>query len=103
MPGGNRLPEPSPAGLNTLAKAILNYAVPNSTRVPREVEEQTIGAERFPLWSGPDSVMRRPHNPTILHAILTGEPYPVNDWIIISAKVTACPGLSRRCYDGNLF
>jgi len=50
------------------------------------MEEQTLGADRFPLWAGPDSVMRRPHNPTVINAMLTGEPYPVRAWVIEGAN-----------------
>lgn len=80
IPGGNRLPEPPPVGFSALQEAI------ESARVPREVEEQTLGTERFPLWAGPEAVMRRPHNPTIIDAIITGEPYPVKAWVIMWAN-----------------
>ncbi len=39
--------------------------------------EQTLGADRFPLWSGPKGWQTACHNPTVLDAILTGEPHPV--------------------------
>jgi anaerobic selenocysteine-containing dehydrogenase len=80
VPGGNRLPEPPTIGFNALGKAMV------SSRVPKEVEEKTLGTDRFPLWAGPEAVMRRPHNPTIINAILTGEPYPVKAWIIMWAN-----------------
>lgn len=80
VPGGNRLPEPPPAGFSILNKTLL------SARVPREIEEKTLGTNRFPLWAGPESVMRRPHNPTIINAMLTGEPYPIKAWVIMSAN-----------------
>jgi thiosulfate reductase/polysulfide reductase chain A len=80
VPGGNRLAEPPAAGFRVLDRVM------ESARVSREVEEQTLGADRFPLWAGPDSIMRRPHNPTIINAILTGEPYAVKAWIIMRAN-----------------
>ena len=80
VPGGNRFPEPPPIGFSALGKAMV------SSRVPKEVEEKTLGTDRFPLWAGPDAVMRRPHNPTIINAILTGEPYPVKAWVIMWAN-----------------
>jgi thiosulfate reductase / polysulfide reductase chain A len=46
-------------------------------RLPEEIERQTIGADRFPLWAGPRGWQTACHNPTVLDAILTGEPYPV--------------------------
>jgi len=82
VPGGNRLPEPPPTSFSVLGNNALPAKFMESTRVPREVEEQTMGAGRFPLWAGPESVIRRPHNPTVINAMLTDEPYPVKAWII---------------------
>ena len=80
VPGGNRIGEPPPNGFSVLSKAM------ESARVVKEVEKQTLGADRFPLWAGPDSVIHRPHNPTIINAMLTGEPYPVKAWVIRGAN-----------------
>ena len=46
-------------------------------RLPREIEEQRIGAARFPLWSGPEGWQAACHNPSVIEAMLTGVPYPV--------------------------
>jgi anaerobic selenocysteine-containing dehydrogenase len=46
-------------------------------RLPRNVEEQRIGADRFPLWSGPEGWQAACHNPSVIEAILSGKPYPV--------------------------
>lgn len=46
-------------------------------RLPREIEEQTIGAARFPLWAGPKGWQTACHNPSVISAILEGMPYPV--------------------------
>src|SRR6185436_823940 len=46
-------------------------------RLPREIEEQRIGADKFPLWSGPEGWQAACHNPSVMDAILTGRPYPV--------------------------
>jgi thiosulfate reductase / polysulfide reductase chain A len=46
-------------------------------RLPREIEEQTIGAAQFPLWAGPDGWQTATHNPSVIEAMLTGKPYPV--------------------------
>jgi anaerobic selenocysteine-containing dehydrogenase len=80
VPGGNRLPERPPAGFAVLSQAL------KRARVPREVEQHTLGADRYPLWAGPDSLMHHPHNPTVLNAIVTGEPYPVKAWVIMGAN-----------------
>ena len=80
VPGGNRLPERPPLGFNALGQALF------ASRLPKEVEAQTLGADRFPLWAGPDSVMHKPHNPTIIDAMITDEPYPVKAWVIMAAN-----------------
>jgi anaerobic selenocysteine-containing dehydrogenase len=46
-------------------------------KLPREVEEKRIGARLFPLWCGVDSVAHASHNPSVIKAMLTGDPYPV--------------------------
>jgi len=46
-------------------------------RLPREIEERTIGADRFPLWAGPRGWQTACHNPTVIEAMLTGKPHPV--------------------------
>jgi anaerobic selenocysteine-containing dehydrogenase len=75
--GGNRLQQGPPGsgsgdGMSTMKLAAL----------PREVEEQTMGADRFPLWAGPDSIMRKPHNPSLINGMIHNEPYPVKAWIV---------------------
>ncbi|MFC1965412.1 molybdopterin-dependent oxidoreductase [Chloroflexota bacterium] len=77
--GGNLVPT-APSGYGSA------YRILQSTRLPREVEEQQLGAKRFPLWSGPDSFMEVAHNPSVINAIITGEPYPVKSMIIYSAN-----------------
>jgi anaerobic selenocysteine-containing dehydrogenase len=46
-------------------------------RLDAEIERQTIGAERFPLWAGPKGWQTACHNPSVIDAMLTGRPYPV--------------------------
>jgi anaerobic selenocysteine-containing dehydrogenase len=45
--------------------------------LPQEVAERTLGADQFPLWAGPKGWQTSAHNPTVLDAILTGNPHPV--------------------------
>ncbi len=80
VPGGNRLPEWPSFGFGALSQAF------RDSQLPREVEEQTLGTDRFPLWAGPEAIIRRPHNPTVINAMLTGEPYPVKAWVIMGAN-----------------
>jgi thiosulfate reductase / polysulfide reductase chain A len=46
-------------------------------RLPREVEAQRLGAQAYPLWAGVDGWQKACHNPAVIQAILTGQPYPV--------------------------
>lgn len=46
-------------------------------RMPADRERQTAGAAQYPWWSGPESWAKAAHNPTLIRAIATGEPYPV--------------------------
>lgn len=78
--GGTLIPT-IPSGYNTGSQLL------KSTRLGREVEEQQLGAERFPLWSGPDSLVGIiTHNPSVINAIITSEPYPVKSMIIWDAN-----------------
>ncbi|MFC1864991.1 molybdopterin-dependent oxidoreductase [Chloroflexota bacterium] len=79
VPGGNLVPR-GPSGYGS------TYRLLQSTRLPREVEEERLGAKRFPLWSGPDSLIDIAHNPFAINAIITGEPYPVKSMIINGAN-----------------
>ncbi|MFM9883793.1 MAG: molybdopterin-dependent oxidoreductase [Burkholderiales bacterium] len=56
-------------------------------RLPRETESQTLGADRFPLWAGPDGWQTACHNPTVINAILTGKPYPVRAMIVSGVNI----------------
>lgn len=46
-------------------------------RLPRDVEERTIGADRYPLWAGPRGWQTACHNPSVIEAMLSGKPHPV--------------------------
>jgi anaerobic selenocysteine-containing dehydrogenase len=56
-------------------------------RLPLEVEQQTIGAERFPLWAGPDGWQTACHNPSAIEAILTGKPYPLRAMYVSGVNI----------------
>ena len=70
--GGNRRAK-RPPGFRTPLDLVHDPAF----RLPLEIERQTIGAERFPLWAGPVGWQTACHNPGVIDAILTGRPYPV--------------------------
>jgi anaerobic selenocysteine-containing dehydrogenase len=71
-PGGNRRVK-RPRGFRTYLDLLHDPAF----RLPLDVERQTIGADRFPLWAGPRGWQTACHNPSVLDAVLTGQPYPV--------------------------
>ncbi|TFG02867.1 MAG: hypothetical protein EU540_00750 [Promethearchaeota archaeon] len=75
--GGNRLAQGPPGREDFIFGDFLKSAI-----VDKEVEDQTMGADRFPLWAGPNAVMRRPHNPSLINAMIHNEPYPVKAWIV---------------------
>ncbi|MFZ3351484.1 MAG: molybdopterin-dependent oxidoreductase [Xanthobacteraceae bacterium] len=56
-------------------------------RLPREIEEQTLGADKFPLWAGPRGWQTACHNPTAIDAILTGKPYPLRAMYLSGANI----------------
>lgn len=70
--GGNRRVK-RPRGFTTYIEVLHRPEF----RLPPEVERQTIGADRFPLWAGPDGWQTACHNPSVIDAMLTGKPYPV--------------------------
>ncbi len=71
-PGGNRRTRP-PRGFRTYHELLHRPEF----RLPREVEEQTIGAREFPLWAGPRGWQTACHNPSVISAMLDSRPYPV--------------------------
>ena len=56
-------------------------------RLPKEIEEQTLGADKYPLWAGPRGWQTACHNPTAIDAILTGKPYPVRAMYVSGANI----------------
>ncbi len=56
-------------------------------RLPAEIGNKTIGADQFPLWSGPDGYQTSCHNPTVIEAVLTGNPYPVRAMYVTGVNI----------------
>ena len=81
-PGGNRLAK-RPEGFRTYLDLLHDPAF----RLPREIEEQTIGADRFPLWAGPEGWQTACHNPSVIDAVLAGAPYPVRAMYISGVNI----------------
>nr|WP_156175288.1 molybdopterin-dependent oxidoreductase [Bradyrhizobium sp. LTSP849] len=89
--GGNRRGK-KPEGFQTTFDVLFD---PNY-RLPPEIEALRIGAKDFPLWSGPQGYQMACHNPSVLTAMLTGEPYPVRALYASGANILLTyPDLER--------
>ena len=55
--------------------------------LPADIGSKTLGADQFPLWAGPGGWQTSAHNPTVLKAILTGEPYPVRAMFVSGVNI----------------
>ena len=80
--GGNRRAK-RPPGLRTWLDLLHDAAF----ALPPQVEEMRIGAQRFPLWSAAGAWQRACHNPSVLDAILSGEPYPVRAMLVSGVNI----------------
>jgi anaerobic selenocysteine-containing dehydrogenase len=70
--GGNRRAK-KPPGFKSYFDVLFDPAF----RLAPDIEAQRIGAAEYPLWSGPMGYQMACHNPSVIEAILTGNPYPV--------------------------
>ncbi|MCL7401156.1 MAG: molybdopterin-dependent oxidoreductase [Thaumarchaeota archaeon] len=61
-------------------------------RLPPDVEKKTIGADKYPLLSGPTSFRCLPHPPSVFEALLTGKPYSIKALICTSNLVVDFEG-----------
>lgn len=90
------------AGSNRLPKQVsgfLDYgAIFNDPklRMPLEIEEQIVGGKQFPLWSGPNAWGKVAHNPSLINAIITGNPYPVRALYVSGVNIVCTyPGMQN--------
>lgn len=81
-PGGNRRAK-RPKGF----RAYLDVIHDPAFQLPPDISAKTLGAERFPLWAGPKGWQTACHNPTVIEAILTGEPYPVRAMYVSGVNI----------------
>lgn len=56
-------------------------------RLPKEIEKKIIGGEEYPLWSGPNSWSKSSHNPSLIRAVITGQPYPVKGLYVSGVNI----------------
>ena len=71
-PGGN-LRQRTPAGFSSYLDLLHQPAF----RLDIETEKRTIGADSYLLWAGPRGWQTACHNPSVIEAMLTGNPHPV--------------------------
>lgn len=90
-PGGNRRAK-RPAGFRTWMDLVHDKRF----RLPEEIEKQTIGADKYPLWAGPLGWQTACHNSSVLEAMLTGEPYPVRALYASGVNITVMYPDTRR-------
>lgn len=79
-------------------RASLTDAYLSEYRPPKEVERKRLGADKFPLFSGPDSPSPFAHNPTVIKAMLTGKPYPVKALFAFN-NLIICSENSREVWE----
>src|SRR5262249_24481671 len=80
--GGNRRVK-TPRGF----RAYLDLLHMPQFRLPEEIERQTLGADRLPLWAGPRGRQAACHNPTGIDAVLTSRPYPVRAMYVSGVNI----------------
>ena len=89
--GGNLRQHP-PAGLKS------NFEILHQSefRLDTDTEQKTLGAEQFPLWAGARGWQTACHNPTVINAVLTGDPYPVRAMYISGVNIVVTYPDTRR-------
>ena len=63
-------------------------------RLPADIEQKIIGGSQFPFWCGPESWAKSAHNPSVIRAINTGDPYPVRALYVSGVNIVCTyPGM----------
>ncbi len=89
--GGNRRAK-RPKGFRNYFDVIHDPAF----QLDPQVAAKTLGADRFPLWAGPQGWQTACHNPTAIEAILTGRPYPVRAMYVSGVNIVVTYPNSQR-------
>ena len=90
-PGGN-LRARRPRGFRSYIDLLHDPAF----ALPPETAARTLGAGRFPLWAGPRGWQTAAHNPSVLDAVLSGEPYPVRGMHVSGVNIAVTyPGARK--------
>lgn len=89
--GANRLSKPMPGFRDYMS--IIND---EKFRISIEREQQTIGADEYPFWAGPNGWAKSCHNPSLIRAIRTNEPYPVRGLYVSGVNIVCTyPGMQE--------
>lgn len=65
-------------------------------RMPADIEQKIIGGTEFPFWCGPESWAKSAHNPSVIKAINTGDPYPVRALYVSGVNIICTyPGMQE--------
>lgn len=89
-------------GGNLLAKKVDGFIKNSELRfleefqLPNEVEKSQLGADRYPLYSGPGSAVGFGHSPSLKDAILYGNPYFIKALIQIDYNMILSIPDSRK-------
>lgn len=89
--GGNRRAK-KPKGLRTNMDVLMDPAF----ALPEAIARRAIGADRYPLWAGPGGWQGACHNPSVIDAILTGNPYPVRALYVSGVNIAVTYPDTRR-------
>jgi anaerobic selenocysteine-containing dehydrogenase len=89
--GGNRRAK-RPPGLRNWMDLLHDPAF----RLAPEVDALRIGASEYPLWSGTGAWQAACHNPGVLNAVLSGEPYPVRAMLVSGVNIVVTYPDPRR-------
>lgn len=65
-------------------------------RMPTAREAQIIGGDKYPLWTGARSWGSAAHNPSVINAILTEDPYPIKAMYVSGVNILCTyPGMQN--------
>jgi len=89
VPGANRMAQPL-AGF----RDYWSFIHAPEFRLPRGIEEEIVGGRQYPFWAGPAGWAKACHNPSVIRAILTGDPYPVRALYVSGVNIVCTyPGI----------
>lgn len=92
VPGGNLLPTPVPGYMST--GAMMGYCKPSA-----ELAQQRLGADEYPLISGPEGLFLFVHAAIANRAMLEGQPYPLKALLVAGGNPVVNEQNTRRTWE----